>query len=98
MMSLNGPRPAVPSTLPFSGATTDRNAATAVESSRVSGWITNQEASGPFDSLIILNSQDFKSDFFDSRLEGPNHCREPPVVSRLPSFTAGEFTVTTCSA
>src|SRR5258707_15684888 len=37
---LNGPRPAIPSTLPFTGATIDRRAATAAESSCLSGWVT----------------------------------------------------------
>src|SRR5882672_2406372 len=37
MVSLNGPRPAVPANLPFMGVTTDRKAATAAESSSLSG-------------------------------------------------------------
>jgi hypothetical protein len=39
MMSSNGPRAAVPSSLPFMGATTARKAATATASSSLRGWI-----------------------------------------------------------
>jgi hypothetical protein len=41
---LNRLRPAVPSVLPFLGATTDRKAATAAESFALSGCITDQAA------------------------------------------------------
>jgi len=42
MTSLNGPRAAVPSNLPFMGATTDRRLATASESSLRSECTSNQ--------------------------------------------------------
>src|ERR1700730_19014498 len=44
MMSLNRLRRAVPSSLPFMGATTDRKAAAATESSSLSGCMTDQGA------------------------------------------------------
>src|ERR1700733_2292628 len=48
-------------------------------------------------TLVIANSQILKSDF-NCSLEGPKHYRELTAVARPPSFTAGGFSVTTCSA
>src|SRR3954451_3630135 len=44
MSSSKTPRPAVPCDWPFTGATADRRAAAATESSRLSGWISDQGA------------------------------------------------------
>src|SRR5258706_6673524 len=49
MVSLNGPRPAVTANLPFMGVTTDRKAATAAESSSLSGSkLANAQANSLF--------------------------------------------------
>src|ERR1700677_110659 len=63
MMPLNGPRAATPSSLPFMAATADLRLAIAAESSRLRGWITDQ------DSLIAVFSRisaciDFSFDFW----------------------------------
>src|SRR6202043_2958860 len=48
-----------------------------------------------FDSLIILNTQDLKSDFFDSRLEGPSPLANRPTLrdssSLLPVNSRGRL-------
>src|SRR5580658_10866167 len=74
MMSLNGPRPAVPSTLPFIGATTDRKAAAATESSWLSGWITDQ---GRSSCIEVISSPVSQFDSFS--LSGDVLPHHPPA-------------------